>query len=270
MMTERQAAEQSGYDPIFFEQLFQVEDRHFWFRTRNRVLAALARAILQQGGGRVLEVGCGTGNVLRVLASACPGGLVVGMDLFAEGLALARRRTGCPLVQGDMQAAPFSAQFDLVGLFDVLEHLPDDRAVLRDLRGLLAPGGHLLLTVPAHPWLWSYFDEAAHHCRRYTEADLEQKLREAGYTVEYCTPYMAAILPLVWLRRKLAGRVRPASVSEQALTSEELRIVPGLNAALIALLSFEAAVLARGRRLPFGTSLLVLARRAAAAPGGSA
>ena len=156
-------------------------------------------------GYRVLEVGCGTGNVLRMLERHCRRGTVVGMDLFAEGLHYARQRTACGLVQGDVRTPPFGAAFDLIGLFDVLEHLPDDRQILADLHRMLVPGGHLLVTVPAHRALWSYFDEAAHHCRRYAAPDLRRKLVAAGYRVDYLTQYMAALFPLVWLGRRLAA-----------------------------------------------------------------
>ena len=140
-----------SYDPAFFQLLFEVEDRHFWFRSRNRIIAAWVKRLTSEltPGFRVLEIGCGTGNVLRVLDQVCPSGTVVGMDLFAEGLKYAQQRTSAALVQGDMHHPPFASQFDIIGLFDVLEHLPDDRQVLRDLKGMLRENGTLLLTVPA-------------------------------------------------------------------------------------------------------------------------
>jgi SAM-dependent methyltransferase len=261
------AASAESYDPAFFAQLFAVEDRHFWFRNRNRILGNLVCQLTYRlaPGYRVLEVGCGTGNVLRMLDRACPRGFVIGMDLFAEGLQYARRRTARPLVQGDVHAAPFAIPFDIVGLFDVLEHLPDDRQVLSDLATLLAPGGRLLLTVPAHAALWSYFDEAAHHCRRYSPADLERKLVAAGYEVEYLTQYMAILFPLVWLGRRLMAlrRQRGASRANHAalLAGQEFRITPVINELLMALLALEVRLIARRRRLPLGTSLLAVARK---------
>ncbi|HYM09479.1 MAG TPA: class I SAM-dependent methyltransferase [Bryobacterales bacterium] len=267
-------AARSGYDPAFFARLYAIEDRHFWFRSRNRVIGSLVRRVTAglAPGYRVLEVGCGTGNTLRVVEQACPHGTVTGMDLFAEGLLFARSRTACPLVCGDMHAPPFDARFELIGLFDVLEHLPDDLQVLRDLHAMLAPGGVLLLTVPAHPSLWSYFDEASHHCRRYEAADLERKLTGAGYRVEYATEYMAGIFPLVWLGRRLSGLARRRSLDTSAsgrdgadrarlLATDELRIIPGVNALLSLLLAPEAPLIARGRRLPIGSSIVAVARK---------
>ncbi len=257
---------QRSYDPAYFERLFAIEDRHFWFHTRNRVIATVVGQITAglAPGYRVLEVGCGTGNVLRVLEQACPRGTVVGMDLFAEGLQYAHQRTNCPLVQGDMHTPPFGTQFDLIGLFDLLEHLPDDMQVLRGLHAMLAFGGVLLLTVPAHPALWSYFDEASHHCRRYELAELERKLIRTGYRIEYLTQYMASIYPLVWLGRRLTALIdrRPASGAGRThdLASRELHITPLVNDLLAWVLAQEARLIASRRRLPIGTSLLVIAR----------
>ncbi|KAB2855096.1 MAG: class I SAM-dependent methyltransferase, partial [Anaerolineae bacterium] len=215
----------TSYDAQFFPLLFRVEDRHFWFRTRNRIIRTLVQQIVEPlpHGYRVLEVGCGTGNVLRHLEQTCTSGLVIGMDLFGEGLHYARQRVTCPLIQGDMHNPPFCAQFDLIGLFDVLEHLPDDLQVLNDLFSMLATGGKLLLTVPAHPSLWSYFDEAAHHCRRYQKHDLAEKLTKTGYRVEYISYYMASIFPLVWAGRKIAALTKHDKTSDtHQMTTNEL------------------------------------------------
>ena len=264
-------ADHRSYDPEFFGRLFGVEDRHFWFRARNRAIAAVIRQIEPrlQSGYRVLEMGCGTGNVLRVLERYCARGAIVGMDLFAEGLRYARRRTSCLLVQGDVHAPPFSARFDLIGLFDLLEHLADDVSVLRSIHDMLAGEGTLLLTVPAHPSLWSYFDAASHHRRRYAPAELERKLSLTGYRVEYLTQYMASIYPWVWLRRAfsaLVDRCAAGDVDRAAeLASNELRVRPVLNELLVWLLSAEARLIARRRRLPIGTSLLAVARKHEAA-----
>lgn len=257
----------SSYDPARFERVFAVEDRHFWFRARNHILAAIVAQLTAKlaPGYRVLEVGCGTGNTLRALEQASTRGTVIGMDLFGEGLRYARQRFSCGLVQGDMQRPPFKTEFHLIGLFDVLEHLTDDRQVLRDLHTMLIPNGALLLTVPAHPSLWSYRDEVAHHRRRYTRTELATKLGEAGYQLEYLTPYMASIFPLVWAGRRLAGLLKRQSAQDsshlQELDDLELQIRPGFNELLTFLLTQEAHLITRRRCLPFGTSLLAVARR---------
>jgi len=263
-------APHSSYDQCWFAPISQAEERHFWFRTRNRVIAKLVSQIVASmpPGFRVLEAGCGTGNVLRVLEQACSRGMVIGMDMFSKGLYYARQRTSCHLIQGDVNAPPFAKQFDLICLFDVLEHLPDDIQVLVNLRRMLSQDGVLLLTVPAHPSLWSYFDEASHHFRRYELAELKSKLVGAGYTVEYISDYMAIIFPIVWLGRKLRSLNRrkgaPDIDGAKDLASAELRIIPVVNSFLAFLLSIEVRLIARRRQLPVGTSLLAVARRESA------
>lgn len=258
-----------SYDTALYEALFAVEDRHFWFRARNQAIAALLRSIVKDlpAGYRVLEVGCGTGNVLRIMETECRGGRVVGMDLFGEGLQYARRRTRVPLVQGDIERPPFAEQFHIIGLFDVVEHLPDDVQAFRNLFAMLAEDGVMVLSVPAHPWLWSYFDEASHHCRRYEPADLETKLIAAGYRIEFLTPYMTCLLPLMWLTRRWTGRKarKPTAAPDRThqLAIAELRVIPGVNEVLAFLLSQETWAIAHQHRLPWGTSLLAVARKTA-------
>lgn len=252
------------YNPAYFDQLFRIEDRHFWFHTRNRILSAVVAQITASfpSACRVLEIGCGNGNVLRHLHQACAGHMVVGMDAFAEGLHLARGRN-CPrLVLGDANQHPFRSRFDLVGLFDVLEHVPEDERLLEQIRGLLRPGGVLLITVPARKSLWSYFDEASGHCRRYELDELRSKLDQAGYQVEYLTPYMLTLLPLMWCGRRIAGLTRglrnDSSATDMAL--REMRLTPGINGLLRFCLAREIPRVVGRRGLPFGTSLLAVAR----------
>lgn len=256
-----------SYDPAHFAPLFASEDRHFWFRTRNLVISLLVKQLVAGfgPGARVLEVGCGTGNVLRVLEQICPPGTVAGMDLFIEGLRFASKRTTCPLVQGDAHMPPFSRQFDLIGLFDVLEHLPDDREVLQDLHSMLAPGGALFLTVPAHRSLWSYFDTASDHYRRYETDELHDKLVQAGFRIEYLTQYMVSIFPLVRIGRTAAtlrARLQRGKADQaQEMLYDELRVRPGVNEILQWLLALESRFIAQRHRLPIGTSLLAIARK---------
>jgi SAM-dependent methyltransferase len=249
-----------------FGALAAAEARHFWFRSRQRVIDVLARQAARTlpGGARILEIGCGNGALLAVLAAACPGARVFGMDLFGEGLA--RPGRAATLVQADAAAPPFTAAFHLVGMFDILEHVADDAAVLTRARGLLVPGGRLLLTVPGHPGLWSYADEASSHFRRYTRTQIGRRLAEAGYVVHYATHFMTAVAPLVWLGRRLApiaARARHGPATSQTLAHAELRLPGPLNHLLALACAPERALIARRWRLPVGTSIAVIAAPAA-------
>ena len=258
------SSSQDGYDPNFFEHLFKSEDKHFWFQSRNHIIASLVRQMTTtwSSGYQVLEVGCGDGNVLRVLESICTDGLVIGMDLFSQGLRRARQRVACPLVQGDMHMPPFRSNFRIIGLYDVLEHLPDDKQVLCDLHEMLTPDGLLMLTVPAHMRLWSYFDEASHHCRRYSHSDLTEKLQNAGFHIEYISYYMLTLYPIVWLTRRISSSLKKRTqLSEYELALQELRISPLLNLLLNLILRWEQAAISARYTLSFGTSLVVIARK---------
>lgn len=245
--------------------MYNVEDEHFWFVSRNRVLAAALSTIplVTSPAPSILEVGCGTGNTLRVLQAAFPSATVVGGDAFLAGLRFARRRTGGSLVQARIEALPFHRPFDLIGIFDVLEHIHDDGAALGHLRSLLRPGGALIMTVPAGPALWSRIDGESHHRRRYDPRRLHDVLRAGGFHPEYQTYFMAGIYPIVWIARGLSRLRDRAAARGSRLDSalaRELRIVPGLNRSLRWLLAPEASWIVRHRHVTFGTSLLAIAR----------
>lgn len=265
--TRTRARAGETYDPSYFDRLFAIEDRHFWFRARNRVITKLvAQTVGLRTDLRAIEVGCGTGTVLAALQNALPRALVVGMDLHEEGLRLARTRTRAALVRGAVEAPPFEAIFDVVGVFDVLEHLVDDEGALRRLRALVAPDGVLLVTVPAHRALWSYFDEASRHRRRYAPEELRHTLVESGFEVDYLSQFMAPLVVPMWAGRRIGRPVRRwrRNATADELAAEDLRVVRGANELMDCLLWIESLVLARRIRLPVGTSLVAVARPAPA------
>jgi SAM-dependent methyltransferase len=256
------------YDNKYFDPLARAEDEHFWFKARNKIIAAIVNRVMPAIASRrprVLEVGCGTGNTLRVLEAECKNADVAGMDLFMEGLHIARRRVQCLLVQGDVHQLPFVPGFDLVCLFDVLEHVPDDRAVLLEVRKMLKPGGNVLLTVPAHMSLWSYFDDAAHHVRRYEEKDCRDLFQDCEFEVCYSTEFMALLFPVLWLGRRLAAlknRLRPRKqLSSFELAKKEVTIVPVVNSVVASMLQREVKRIEKLRPIRRGTSILVWARK---------
>lgn len=263
-MVDSSATGRATYDPQFFAKIAAVEDRHFWFCARNRIIAAALKRIVANlpADYRVLEVGCGTGQVLRHLVQMCREGEVIGMDLFPEAVAFARQRTSCRVIVGDILDPPDLGEFDVLALFDVLEHLPNDRQIVQALHRLLKPGGSLVLTVPAHMSLWSYFDVAACHCRRYSTTRLARLLVENGFKVEYRSEFMMILFPFIWLLRRIhGGRTEsdPQIATDRA--GQELKVIPVINRILTEVLATEARVVKRGWSLPFGTSILAVARK---------
>jgi SAM-dependent methyltransferase len=235
--------------------LARLEAHNFWFRSRNRlILWALQRQC--PSVARFLELGCGTGFVLSAIGHAFPRWLLTGSEIHNAGLRFAAARApGAELVQMDARAIPYREEFDAIGAFDVLEHIPEDELVLRELGEALQPGGTLLLTVPQHRFLWSQADVAACHVRRYSARELRRKVEDAGFRVERLTSFVSLLLPLMTASRLLE------KLREGGDPLAELRVPPRLNAMLERVMELELALIRRGLRLRAGGSLLLAARR---------
>ena len=255
-----------AYNPEDFTRIRPVEDTHFWFVSRNSILAAALRSVADNGTvkGALLEIGCGTGNALRVMRDCFPQAMLIGMDAFHAGLLHARSRTRAALVEGRLEEMPFGRRFALIGMFDVLEHIEDDRAALLRIYQSLERSGTLILTVPAGPSLWSRFDDESCHRRRYTAPQLREVLRGAQFRVEYMTHFMSVTYPALWASRRLerlltlvAGK---NSTGRDPALARELSVPFAVNALFAQLLRLEAPVVKRRYRLPLGSSLLAIAR----------
>jgi len=244
-----------GFDPSLFEELAEVEGASFWFAARNRIVLWVLSTWF--GNARsFLEVGCGTGYVLQAIAEALPKLELFAIDLHVEGLEFARRRVPTAgFAQADARALPLHAQFDVAGAFDVIEHVEDDAAVLASLRESVRPGGGVIVTVPQHPLLWSAFDDASHHVRRYRRHELEGKVRAAGLELVVSTSFISFLLPAMAISRLIPRPNGSRSVAD------DLRHTPRVERALDSVTEIEFALLRRGVRLPYGGSRLVVARR---------
>ena len=245
-----------GFDPALFGELARLEARNFWFQSRNRLIAWALRRYFARAQS-LLEIGCGTGFVMAGIAGALPGIKIAASEAHVSGLRFAAQRVpGAHLMQMDARAVPFAAEFDVVAAFDVIEHIEDDRAVLREMHRAARPGGGILLTVPQHPWLWSEFDARARHVRRYTARDLREKVLSAGFEIVRMTAFVSLPLPLMML-----SRLRPRAPGSDYDALAELRLAGWLNATLGAVLACERGLIRAGLGLPAGGSLLVVARR---------
>jgi len=230
--------------------LFGVKDGHFWFTHRRHAIRDAARGYLPDSGrARVLDFGCGDGEVLTELSRHFH---AVGLDPRINDLFLARCRGATRLVAA-RDDLPFTRCFDLVGLFDVVEHVADDISLLRGAAALAVPGGFLLLTVPADPRLWSKFDRYAGHYRRYTRRALEDLLRDAGLEQVRLLPLFRILWPLARVNA-LLGRQHDVTDA-----SQEYRVAGIWNALLRVALAFERSLF-RATEHGTGTSWLAIAR----------
>lgn len=237
-----------------FASLAAAEAGNWWFRARNRVILWVLRTRVGPFR-RFLEVGCGTGFVLQAVRGAFPRAELSASEYFAEGLLHARERVpDARFLQLDVRAMQDADAWDVIGAFDVIEHIAEDELVLANLARALLPGGWLLVTVPQHPWLWSAVDERACHQRRYTRGELLGKVHATGLRVAYVTSFVSLLVPLMWWsrRQRRDGAAPPRS---------EFAIPGWLNRALGLVMALEFGLLRLGLRLPVGGSLLVLARK---------
>ena len=251
-----------GFDASYFDLLSKVEDEQFWFVSRREViLDSLRRYVPDLAERPLYDVGCGPGGLLAFLAAN--GVPVAGAcDSFHEALVFARKRLDAPLahVAGD-GPPPLAAGQRMLGMFDVLEHLDDDEATLRWAAGVLEPGGILVVTVPAHPFLFDEADVLAFHRRRYRQRDLGDRIRRAGFDLRLLTHFMSPLVPMLMLSRPsgrlLRGRGKTAADQRKA----EMGVTPVFNSVMRGVLALERSAL-RVARPPFGTSLLAVAARA--------
>jgi SAM-dependent methyltransferase len=235
--------------------MYEVEGKHWWFIGRRKIISTFVERICRDPGkrkARILDVGCGTGANLQMLSNF---GVAEGVDVSTEALDFCRARGLAKVKQGAAEALPFEdASFDLVTGLDVVEHLDDDVAGLKEMRRVLRPRGRALLFVPAFMFLWGVQDDISHHRRRYTLTDLKKRLAEAGLEVERATyANITFFLPILIGRviMRLTG-VRPAS--ENNIT------IGALNGLLGWILGAESWWLRR-MNFPFGVSIVCVARR---------
>lgn len=254
--------------PQAYLEMAQTEADHWWFRARRDIVATVLEQLALPPGAAILEIGAGTGGNLDMLARF---GIVSGleMDAMARRLAVAKTAGRYAIADGRCpDAMPYRpGSFDLVCLLDCLEHIADDAGALLAVRSLLRHGGAALITVPAHPCLWSRHDVFLHHQRRYRRTALTTRLGNAGLCVETVSYFNTVLFPLAvaarWhdrLRDLLHARLPEHGVPGEAGGSTGTAMPPALlNALLYTLFRSERHWLRRGT-LPFGVSLLAVAR----------
>jgi SAM-dependent methyltransferase len=246
-----------GYDAGCFARVAALESGNFWFEARNRLLVWALRRYFPDATS-FLEIGCGTGFVLSGIRRALPALKLSGAEVFSEGLSYAEARVpGASFLQMDARHIPFEEEFDVIGAFDVLEHIEDDEAVLAEMFRATRRQGGIMLSVPQHPFLWSRVDEYARHKRRYVRSELIAKVRRAGFDLARATSFVSLLLPAMALSRIVGGSVR-----RRPDPLPELRVGTLTTAVLTSCLHLERSLIELGVSFPAGGSLLVIARKA--------
>lgn len=240
-------------DPKAYDQMAAVEDIHWWFVARRRILTRVIQTLPLPESPQILDVGCGSGGNLPMLKRH---GTVKAMEYGETARQLATARQIAEVQSAHLpEDVPYpDHSFDLIVMSDVLEHLEQDVVSLQALRSRLAPQGWLLLTVPAYPFLWSRHDELNHHQRRYTRAQLCQVVQQGGYQIHYVSFFNTILFPIVLILRILNKALRRQEGDDLTMPSR------WINQILTQIFAFERQFLPRFR-FPFGVSLLLIARR---------
>jgi SAM-dependent methyltransferase len=235
---------------IVYDQMAELDQRHWWYRARRQVLAALIRRARVPAHAQILEIGCGTGHNLAMLSEF---GDVDALELDGAARKIAAKRLGKPVMKSPLPELKgvAAAHYDLIGAFDVIEHIDDDVAALASIAKRLKRGGKLVITVPAHQWMWSAHDVVNHHQRRYSKRSLKAlidgsplKLERIGYLNSLLFP--AAVAERLW------SKVRGKDDADLALPARPL------NAALERVFALERYAIGR-LPLPPGLSLFAVA-----------
>ena len=250
------AEESEGFEANYFGNLAEMEAGNFWFRSRNQLIVWAMQRYFPKAKS-FIEVGCGTGFVLSGIQKAMPELTLCGSEVFTAGLSYASQRLpGVELFQMDARRIPFQDQFDVMGAFDVLEHIKEDEQVLSQMYRATRSRGGILITVPHHPFLWSASDDYARHVRRYRTRELVTKAERAGFEILRVTSFVSLLMPLLAL-----SRLTQHPNGKDFDPSAEFKISSLLNSTLERILEAERSMIRAGLSFPAGGSLLLVARR---------
>jgi SAM-dependent methyltransferase len=237
-----------------YQDHFDMEERHWWFRSRRQVLWALISRAGVGASPRILDAGCGTGRNLMEFSRLGP---IEGVDLSPQAVEFCVRRGLTNVRRAALEDLPYEDErFDLVLATDVIEHLEDEGPALEELRRVTAQNGRLILTVPAYQWLWSNHDTAYHHFRRYTRRRLADRARAGGWEPVAGTYFYSSLLaPVATVRMLQRLRALPTP-DEHGNGKSDLQLSPRrLNRMLELPVRAEAALIRRGASLPAGVSV---------------
>lgn len=244
------------YNSKGLDNLYLQEEKHFWFIARKEFILQNTVVYIKPED-KIIEIGAGTGNVARYLQKNGYENISVG-EMHLNGLKYAQSYGMKECYQFDLLDSPFENEFDVVCMFDVLEHIADDGLALQNVNKMLKGGGEIMITVPSHMWLWNRDDAIAGHKIRYTKKELVQRLEKNGFEVLSARYFFISITPLLFLRRIL-NKDDESKVKDEEYNSD-ISMNPFLSNILFFLSRIENKL---NRFLPnlFGGSLFIIARK---------
>ena len=237
---------------VVYQQMAELDDRHWWYRARREIIADLIRreGKLPANNAQILEIGCGTGHNLAMLAGF---GHVEGLELDDEARELSEKRLGRKVLSSPLPelAGVPDRHYDLIGAFDVIEHIDDDRAALDSIAAKLRPKGRFIMTVPAHQWMWTAHDVVNHHKRRYSKSGVRRLIEQSPLALIKLGYFNSLLFPLA-VAERAASKLRGREDADVTLPPAPL------NSALEAVFAAERYLVGR-LPLPIGLSLFAVA-----------
>ena len=239
-------------DKDLYQHYFDHEETHWWFVARRQIIKNILDIYVpnkDSGSNAILEIGTGTGGNLKMLSKF---GKIFGMEMDQTACEIAKSRRICDVKQGKLpDKLPFDMNFDLICMFDVLEHIEKDVETLNSIKMKLTNRGKIVLTVPAYQWLWSHHDVVNHHYRRYNQKTLQKVISDAGLTVTYISYFNTWLMPIIASIRLIKNSLRLKGDSD---LSEPNKYI---NKWLMHIFASERFLMPK-LKFPFGVSLIVV------------
>lgn len=243
-----------NYNAKFYEELYRHEQKHFWFTSRKNVILRHFKDFVKPEES-ILEIGAGTGDIMRELISKGYKNVAVG-EIHASGLKYAKNYGIKQLFQFDVNKSPFKNHFDVIGAFDVFEHLDNDDLALKNIKQMLKRYGRVIITVPAHNWLWSDIDRQSGHLRRYNSKTLQELLERNSFEILAARGFFASMLPLLYVRTLLNKKKSNKKLEDR----NGFKINPQINWMFKTIMLIENSLI---MNIPasFGGSIIIIARK---------
>jgi 2-polyprenyl-3-methyl-5-hydroxy-6-metoxy-1,4-benzoquinol methylase len=261
--SEQVASDYADYPDTGFDLTDEYAATSFWVSSRNRLFSWLVhRERDRLGRAKLLDVGCGTGDFAQHLKADATLS-ITGSEIYLKGLQFAQKRQpDVEFIQFDVTEGILDRSYDIITAFDVFEHIEDDVVGMHNVHEMLTEDGVFILSVPQHMFLWSQLDEIVFHKRRYSRSEMAEKLRQSGFTPVRLTSHVFTLFPLMCLSRLLdRAKPSPAAVNETEALSDRVTFSGGVNWIFNKIMYLDEFLIRLGLSLPFGGTLVVVARK---------
>lgn len=252
----------TDYPDSGFDLTDKNAEKSFWVSSRNRLFKNIVeRYLVPTGKTKFLEIGCGTGNFIQQIAKN-DNLKIMGSEIYLKGLVYAKKRLpSVDFVQFDVTQGRIGEQFHIITAFDVIEHIENDNSALSNISQMLNKNGVLVVSVPQHMFLWSKLDEIVKHKRRYSRYELVTKLKANDFDVEFATSFLFMLFPLMLISRLLDKGGYDQSSSDEQELEKRAKFSGGLNIIFDFFMRIDEFLIKLGISLPFGGTLVVVARK---------